>query len=143
MILNKIEDPRDALAKATRHELLQHARANRVSEIQHDMPATLMRKILRSRGLTRIAIPKRQLGAQVQPHAAVQSNDAPGIELDAEADLMRQYMTQSKAPVVQSLGIDAMDINALRAECRRLNIKMARGENTASLREKVKAAING
>ena len=134
MILNKIEDPRDALAKAHRYELYKFAQHSGVNEITHDMPASIMRKILRGRGFTRINIPARPLGAQNQ--GAGMEPGAKGVEVNADDDLMRQWLQQKK-PVAKSP--DEMGLSELRKECTRLNIKMIRGDNTLSLREKIKA----
>jgi hypothetical protein len=135
MQLNRIDDPRDPLSKARRSELVRYARANGVKEIDPDMPALLMRDILRRRGLTRPPIPNRPLGAQVQnglPAVGTQQN---GVEADALADLARQYQQQRQPPLAPS----TMGINELRAECKRLGIRLSRRDNMNSMREKIGA----
>lgn len=139
MQLNRIDDPRDPLSKARRSELVKYARANGVKEIVPDMPALLMRDILRRRGLTRPPIPNRPLGAQVQnglPAVAAGTQQS-GVEADALADLARQYQQQRQPPA--PLAPTSMGINELRAECKRLGIKLSRRDNMNSMREKIGA----
>lgn len=138
MYLNKIEDPRDALQKAKRPELIQHARAHNVSEIHPEMPAIMMRQILRSKGLTRINLPPRPLGAPLGP--AVTSDQ--GATVDADADLARQWQQQKTEPV-ETQSLASMGINELRKECQRLEIKLARTANMKSMRELIEAKRNG
>jgi hypothetical protein len=92
--LKAINDPRDALEKARRYELYQWARANGVTEIVETMPAILMRKILRARGLARIEIPKRTLGAPEQAAPPVTSDTA----IDATSDLEQQWKREQLEP---------------------------------------------
>lgn len=106
MQILKVQDPRDTLEKARRPELVKFAEQHRVAEIDPAMPATLMRKILRSKGLTSITIPNRQLG-QIsgtrintkspvkEAQAASGSNEPPKVvEVDADEDLLRQWKAQ-------------------------------------------------
>lgn len=139
MQLNRIDDPRDPLSKARRSELVKYARANGIKEIDPDMPALLMRDILRRRGLTRPPIPNRPLGAQVQnglPAIAAGAQQG-GVEADALADLARQYQQQRQPPPPLAPGKSG--INELRAECKRLGIKLSRRDNMNSMREKIEA----
>lgn len=138
MILDRIEDPRDALDKARRIELFRFARAHGLKDVVETMPAILMRRILRERGLTNIKIPPRPLGAMNQANPL--PPNIPGgvekvVEMDAEADLMRQYEATKTAP--PSKPIRMMDINELRRECQRRGIKMGRRDNLLTLREKL------
>jgi hypothetical protein len=97
----KTEDRRSNLERARRSDLVKFARANGVSEIIPEMPATLMRKILASRGLTNIQVqptrlgdlPRKNLNQKVQAKSSVRhDNPGPhGVEVDADADLMRQW----------------------------------------------------
>ena len=134
MILNKIDDPRDALAKARRYELLKFAKANGISEITESMPAILMRKILRGRGLTRIAIPPRTLGQMNQARSAeaAPSSGDQVPEIDADADLARQF-GQPAAPKPAG----DMSINELRAAVKAKGLKIARTDTMESLRAKL------
>jgi hypothetical protein len=111
MQILKVQDPRNTLDRARRSELAAFAKANGVKEIVPTMPATLMRKILRSKGLTNIVIPNRQLG-QVSPtkidlkgaqrksdngHSRRQQSEENVVEVDAEEDLMRQWLAQQNS----------------------------------------------
>jgi hypothetical protein len=90
--LLKITDPRDNLEKARRRELVAFAHANGLKEINDEMPAILIRRILRRRGLTQITIPKRVLGSTAGPVAdAVVDAAVEGPKIDMEDDLARQY----------------------------------------------------
>jgi len=138
MQLNRIDDPRDPLSKARRDELRRYARKNGI-EVHPDMPALLLRDLLRQRGLTRPPIPNRPLGAQVQNGlpALPSGGQQNGVEADAIADLARQYQQQRQPP--PPLAPSTMGINELRAECKRLGIKLERRDNMNSMREKIGA----
>lgn len=147
MQLNRIDDPRDPLSKATRGELRRFAKSighynfvySGMNWTAESAPATITRAFLRSIGQTRIKIPNRPLGSQVQnglpatPAMASQN----GVEADALADLARQYQQQRQPPA--PLAPTAMGINELRAECKRLGIKLSRRDNMNSMREKIEA----
>jgi hypothetical protein len=154
MFLKKIDDPRDNLAKARRWELQQFAEANRVSEVKPDMPATLMRNILRSKGLTQIPVPDRPLGNTNQPHprpmyqnglavanpkARPRPEQPQGVEIDAEADLARQYQTKKPARPPRLVERPKSEINKLRDECKALGIKMGRRDAKPDLKAKIEA----
>jgi hypothetical protein len=131
MILNKIEDPRDNLEKAHRLELVRFAHAQGVSDVNENMPAMLIRRVLRMKGLTRITIPPRSLGQQSQP-GSVPTTDQKVPEVNAEDDLMRQFKAQSQPTTLPNLGI-----NELRAKCKELGIKLTRKDNMISMRAKI------
>ena len=149
MQLLTIEDKRDNLEKATRRELFLFAQANKVAEISDEMPAMLMRDILRRRGMTRIRIPPRHLGAmnggRHSPQIAVP--EANGIEADAISDLARQWQAQQRnsAPppppaVREPAEIDEKtDINVLRRMCQKRDIKMSRRDRRPDLIAKIRA----
>jgi len=149
MILNKIEDPRDNLEKATRRELFLFARENKVSDISDEMPAILMRDILRRRGLTRIRIPPRPLGAMNgggKGSAGPAVPETNGVEADAIADLARQWAQQARAPEAQEPAaptLATMDINALRRVCKAEGIPMGRRDRMPDLVAKIEAKRNG
>jgi hypothetical protein len=110
-----------------------------VTEIIHNMPADLMRKILRGKGLNTIPIPNRMLGGppgHVMPTAAVTTDS---IEVDAEADLERQWRAQQaqEQPRAET-NPDKMTIGELRTACKTRGIKMDRRDNMITLREKVR-----
>lgn len=107
--LHRIQDPRDSLERARRSELVEFAKKKGISEIVPEMPAILMRKILRSRGMTDIRIEPRQLGEMTRTkiNAKVSTakpvKDRTGeppkiVEVDAEADLLRQWKVEQTAP---------------------------------------------
>jgi hypothetical protein len=118
--LLKADDPRSPLERARRLELLAFARANSVTEIKHDMPAPLMRKILRLKGLTNIKIPDRKLGAIPAPQAvgpSIITRDAQGAVrekhepaaaekapqvVNAEDELERAYREMQQAAPEQT-----------------------------------------
>lgn len=138
--LLKIDDPRDSLQKARRWELLEFARANGVTEIKHDMPADIIRRILRSHRLTNIRIPRRVLGQNDRrPDAMAAASDAGGgVTLDAGDDLMRQYQAGAMAvPAAPSL--DTMTRAELAKACKAKGIAMARTDKKETLMEKLSA----
>lgn len=151
MQILRTEDPRDRLAKARRTELVKFARANGMKDIDPNMPAELIRGILRQCGLTNIQIPNRVLGQPNQPHgnAPLQSSNAPvvptqGIEVNALADLARQYKAEQERAAAS--GVDEsgkplkdMSINELRKICQGLGIHLGRRDNMATMREKIEA----
>lgn len=150
MQLHKIDDPRDRLAKARRSELVKFARANNVTEIDPNMPAELMRGILRSKGLTRIQIPDRVLGHPNQPHgnAPLHASNAPvtptqGVEVNALADLERQWKQEQAGPrapaPAEEKPLKDMSINELRKVCQGLGIHLGRRDNMVTMREKIEA----
>lgn len=166
LVLKSVEDPRDALQKARRMELFRFAQKNGVKEIIHQMPADLMRKILRSKGLTNIPIPHRVLG-QPEPrgHQAIPSANGKReveaenvVEVDADDHLERQFLAQQASPPepapVKKLQaplpakqeawkekpVARMTINDLRWACKAKGIKLDRRDNMTSLGEKLKAA---
>lgn len=130
-ILKSIDDPRDALERARRPELVRFARANGVEGITSDMPAILIRRKLRDRGLTKISVPLRLLGQVETPTIVETQPSERGAVVDAAADLERQFAAQAtKSP-------DQMSILELGAEMKRLNIKRDRRDNMATLRAKI------
>lgn len=149
MILNRLDDPRDNLQRARRLELVRFARSNGQIDITEAMPADIIRKLLRSRGLTKISIPHRVLGSMAQERtlppgvapgpAVAKANGAPEkiVEVDADDDLMRQY--QQSKPAIPKRGRPQLEVNRLRDECRALGIKLSRRDNMNDMREKIKA----
>ncbi len=142
MVLHRITDPRDALEKARRPELVAYARQNGVTDINEAMPAILIRRKLREKGLTRPRIPDRILGQAESARRAPLTGAEPVPpekvqEVDAIADLERQYAREApKNPYT-------MTYNELRREGRRLGVKFARKDNLASIKTKVAAAMKG
>lgn len=147
MILNKIEDPRDNLEKATRRELFLFAQANRISGVSDEMPAILIRDILRRAGKTRISIPPRPLGGNPRAaHAALQTPEQNGVQADAVADLARQWAQQQAAPAIQPTvpgkaekPLKECGINELRRICQAEDIHMSRRDRMPDLIAKIEA----
>lgn len=139
---SEIIDPRGSLERARRLELYRFATENGVSEIKDTMPADLMRSILRGKGLTNIAVPRRELGA-MQPTFTTPNSHRSGqpqprqpdviATVDATADLARQWAQQEAAKSVSD-----MTITELRKECKRRGIKMARTDTMTILKDKLK-----
>lgn len=169
MYLNKIDDPRDSLAKAKRRELIEFAHANGQMDITERMPAADytdengrehpgIRTILRQRGLTRISIPNRPLGKRgrhetrpLLPHKP--TNAAPPDDEWAEFQKWKaaRQQNESSSPHPSSAAPPAaekpprlmerpkQEINTLRDECKRLGIKMDRRDNKDALKAKIAA----
>jgi len=136
MQLLSITDPRDNLEKANRDELARFAREKGISEIKDEMPAILMRKILRGRGLVNIAVPNRPLGfyegGKNYGGEAITDTQISSVNSD---DVLEQGWQHEQKPEVVSP--NDMGIRELRKECKRRNIRMARTDNIQSLRAKL------
>jgi hypothetical protein len=154
------DDPRSPLEKARRTELVVFARQNNIDDISADMPAPLMRKILRSRGITNIGIaapPLGQIGRHVidplgktrrrgspppsngKPTKRSQVRETPEqetIEVDADtlAEMQWRAMTKSKP------AIDKMTMAALRAEAKARGVPIVRTDKKADLLAKLRSA---
>lgn len=133
--LNRIFDPRDNLEKARRKELENFAKAQGVKEIRCGMPAPLMRKILRQRGLTNITIPKhRYLGGppdmavQGRPQVDERPVNAKAEEIDEISLLEREW---------ERPDFNAMSIIELRRECRKRGIKLKRTDKMPDMVRKL------
>lgn len=138
MILNKIDDPRDNLEKAHRLELVKFAQAHGVAEITEHMPAILIRRTLRARGLTNILIPPRPLGTT----NAVPTTGEKVPQIDAADDLARQFAAQSAPPKKNArpprlVERPKSEINKLRDICKERGIKMARRDGKDDLKRKI------
>lgn len=168
MQILRTEDPRDPLEKARRPEIFSFAKANNVTEITPEMPAMLMRRILRTKGLTNIRIPKRVLGQQefrpqpTSPHQPSIEQRLQGAEheIDALDDLARQFQAQPKpepAPVVQEerklfrprseawreKKLSRMDFYDMVKAAKANNIHMKRTDGKRDLKAKLKEASIG
>lgn len=124
--LHRIQDPRDSLERARRSELVEFAKNKGISEIVPEMPAILMRKILRSRGMTDIRIEPRQLGEMTRTKinakvsTAKPAKDRTGeppkiVEVDAEADLLRQWKVEQTTPTATEAAVAATEAAAAAA----------------------------
>lgn len=145
MLLKRIDDPRDTLEKATRYELWKFALARGVNDIEQEMPADLMRKVLRARNVTDIHVHfpnllHRKIGMQRGVNATPTVADAvvPAAQVDASDDLMRQWKEQ-KVRDAQPPGPPKTynEMAELRKECRRRGIKLARTDKIGDLRAKL------
>lgn len=140
MELLRTEDPRDPLEKATRDELVAYAHSKGQIDIVEQMPAVLIRKLLKSRGLTDIKIPDRQLGGFNDANSyglVAEKSDAPSV--NAEEAMIAQWQQRKDDPVeAEPVSVDDMPMGQLRAECKRRGIKMARTDNMEALRDKLR-----
>ena len=149
-------DPRDNLEKARQIELIRFAQSCGLRHITETMPAILIRAELRARNLTNIKIPHRPIGATNHPQAmATAPADAKIVEVNAAADLARQYAQQQARqpepqPVVPQKPQRLKErprsaINQMRDYCKANGIKMERRDGMASLKAKIEAhkAQNG
>lgn len=144
--LLKVEDPRDNLEKAKRPELLAFARRNGVAEITHNMPAIIMRKLLRSKNLVNIQIPRRVLGQpEHRPGALTTATPEPenAVSVDAADDLMRQYKSGASAPAPEKPPVKSAnkrdEWNAMRQAAKAKGIKLDRKDNFETVAEKLRA----
>jgi hypothetical protein len=141
--LLRVDDPRDNLEKAKRPELLAFARQHGVTEIKHDMPAIIMRRILRAKRLTDIKIPRRILGQpESRGQAIVTAAPENVVSFDAADDLMRQYQAGAMAAPAPSAPSAKPYEQMTRAElaktCKARNIPMARTDKKEMLMEKLR-----
>ena len=134
----EIVDPRDPLEKATRDQLVSYAHDNGQIDIVEQMPAILIRKLLRQRGLTKIPVPDRKLGMGPDPYGAAAEN--PDIPvMNADDALIEQFKTikDNPLPYVET-DPDKMSMTELRKACKAKGIKMARTDNLHTLRDKLR-----
>lgn len=134
-------DPRDNLEKATRKELEIFAKENGVKEIVSGMPANLMRRILRARGLTRIKIPNRVLGQPYGRHDEPAPVEGSSIEVSADEDLMRQWIAQQQTPAPETPKAETpVRIGDLRRELKRRGIPQKNTDRKKDLMAKLEAS---
>lgn len=148
--LLKIDDPRDALERARKPELLAFARANGLGAVITDaMPAMLMRRELRRLNITRITVPQRTLGMSEQASRAAPARPSlpssaladDGPTVDAEDDLARQLAAAAAVEAAtKPKTLDEMTYNELRKEGVRLGARLNRSDRLEVIREKVRRA---
>jgi hypothetical protein len=144
MQLLSITDPRDNLEKARRIELVRFAAEHGITDVKPDMPAILIRKILRSRNLTNIRVSARKLGQPGRPDAISAAPVVPegsGIQMSMEEDLARQYAQQNAKPPTESevkRDRPLQEMTKLRRLCKQHGIKVDRTDNLATLRYKLR-----
>lgn len=147
----RVDDPRDCWGKMTRWQLFKCAQALGVKEIIHEMPATLMRDVIRAKGFREHHIPKDIF----RPQGLPQPPEQPVPEVNANADLLRQFMAQQSRPPEPAakpakrvpakvkpqrlVERPRQEINVLRDKCKELGIKMDRRDTKEKLKEKIAA----
>lgn len=139
-VLKSIDDPRSPLDKTRRIDLVRFAKTQGIKEVTEQMPAILIRKIFKDRGIHRVPARLQTLG-QTAGAAASQAAIVPdeaARAVDAEADLARQFAAQVPQQPVRKTPAQ-MSINELGAEMKRLNIKRDRRDNMITMREKIEA----
>lgn len=139
MQLNKIDDPRSNLQRARRRQLVEFAHSKGMTEITEQMDADLIRERLMQKGFTQIPVNAYRLGHagrhETRPLGPRQTPQAqPGMDAD-ELREFRAWQAQRKPEG----SLDTMGITDLRKACKAKGIAMARTDNMASLREKLKA----
>lgn len=159
MILNKIDDPRDALAKASRRELVEFAHAHGQTDINENMAADDgpngvppgIRTILRQRGLTAIRPSRGRLGKEgrheTKPILTKKAAPpAPAAVPTSEWDEFQRWKaSQQPKPAPERKGRVRLverpksEINKLRDQCKALGIRMGRRDNKDALRAKIEA----
>lgn len=152
--LTRVDDPRDSLTKARKRELVAFAQANGVprDEVNDEMPAILIRRRLRDRGLTRIDVPHRPLGQIGQTRIGGEENggappalapEAQGGEIDAEDDLERQYAAQNTKPLTdgeKKRNSPLAQRHQLMKLCKDAGLPVTRRDTIDSLRGKLQEA---
>lgn len=142
MILNKIEDPRDNLSKATRYQVWKFAKANGI-DFPEGTPADIVRAELRRRGLRNIAVNRPELGAQNSGEAgAAVVPPSNGKEVDALADITAQWERDRQRDLASGKTKRpdrGNQMTELRLKARELHIKVDRRDNVKTLRAKIEA----
>lgn len=136
MQLLRTEDPRDPLQKATRDELVDFAKLQGWIDINEQMPKPLIIRKLREKGISRIPIPDRPLGAFKGKDSygiIAEQPDAPTV--NADDALIEQYEATKDEPVAKTP--DEMTMGELRKACKARGIKMVRTDNLETLRAKL------
>lgn len=146
MQLNKIDDPRDALAKLSRKECEYWARYKGIDEIDPRMSKDLMVRILRKHGVQAKSITERGLGQHrrntpayddwlrvvngespvVQPETAVEESR----EVTADDILMAQWEAEKAR---SGIPLNELPITELRKMCKAKGIVMQRTDKKPDL----------
>lgn len=140
MRLTRIDDPRDNLERADRDQLYRFAREKGIKEIDDRMymggnAASLMRMILRQKGITDISVPYHQLG---MPTTMIQEEPSGKPPVMIEDMLLEQLKEAQSAPrVPDPIPVSKMSIGELRQTCKARGIKLARTDNMITMREKL------
>jgi hypothetical protein len=158
----RVQDPRDSLDKARRTELIAFARQHKIGEIVPGMPATLMRRILRSKGLTQISVQERMLGMRQKPTPKITTEkpsrrtpdaEAEIVTVDADDDLLRQWQSQQSRHVAEESVVVVRHkpyrdparptMAEVKKEAKRLGLKPPRTMKMPELIELVERTSNG
>lgn len=140
MRLTRIDDPRDNLDKADRDQLYRFAVARGVKEIDDRIynganAASLMRMILRQKGITDLQVPYHQLGmAPYRPMEEPSGKPAQTVE-----EMLREQLkeVQSRPPEPKPQAFADMTMGELRRACKVNGIKGLPTDNKAKLLEKL------
>ena len=135
MQLLTIQDPRTPLERARRPELVAFARSHGLLDINENMPAILIRKKLRERGLTNINVPDRPLGIIHGNPTDHPTDDAANV-IDHEAALEHEYERQ------KPVHLGGMTRAQLAKECKQRGIKMSRTDSKEKLMERLNGEQN-
>ena len=160
MQLTKVIDPRDNLARATRDELWDYAKANGVDFDQSTATKALMEQVLRGRGLVNIRVAVRQQGRPTGQYFGAPGGDIAEPEIrtvSVEDDIVRQYeeaqknsqrikndtlakraefRSEMELALVEKAGGSTW--NEMRWEAKRRGIKLDRRDNMDTLKEKLR-----
>lgn len=111
-------DQTDPWMKWRRNEIWPWAQAQGISEITENMPHLLMVKILRSKG---IRPPPHVTQRSVFDQSAVKLPEPASVQVNAEDLIEAEYRASLKKASIHQMGF-----NELRAECKRLGMKISR-----------------
>lgn len=156
MYLNKIQDHRGPLDKATRSELFNLAKQHNVTEILSFpgpglMPKMLMLRYLRGRGISHIDIPSRPLGGNPADNKRFEAAK-PDNSFDVGDDLARQFGLAGNAgaiPATSNNGGDKespaspfskMPMHEIRTLCKKHGIAVSRSDKKGDLLSKLSKA---
>lgn len=106
--LQSITDPRDTLDKVRRKPLENYIRAYHPEMYEHNMPANLMRMLLRMRGVTQIRdAPTHSLGKKQEDFPEVNADALMKAEWEASKKLKPKNSMAELRKAVKSKGITA------------------------------------
>ncbi len=147
-VLKSQDDPRSPLQRMRRYELINYARANGIPNVTDNVPAIIIRKLCAAKGLRGLMVRRPPLGSvtgSVSNMAVLP--DVQVNEIDADADLERQFLQALPAPVpAAAIAVQperkspaTMTIIELGNEMKRLGIKRERRDNMITMRQKIEA----
>lgn len=130
LTLDKVHDPRDHLERAHRKELENFAKAHNITEIIPGMPAVVMRKILRGKGINDIGV-RRTLGF-THNHVPQAQQEATQT-LDATDALMAEWEGKKESP----MDYTSMHIGKIKKMCKERGIKQSPSDKKIDLIRKL------